>query len=57
MLNKIGVVDYGIGRVAPGAFLIVRTDPATRESLILGNMGSSLLRTLPPLPPVQHRSR
>ena len=26
LLSQMGVVDYGIGRVAPGVFLIVRTD-------------------------------
>lgn len=41
VLNKLGVVDFGIGRVAPGVFLIVRTDhPRLREAMILRDMGN-----------------
>ncbi|WP_322793934.1 NAD(P)H-dependent oxidoreductase [Bellilinea sp.] len=47
VLNKIGVVDYGIGRVAPGVFLIVRTDhPRLREAMILRDMGNGPYYTL-----------
>ena len=43
----MGVVDYGIGRVAPGVFLIVRTDhPRLREALILRDMGNGPYYTL-----------
>jgi predicted homoserine dehydrogenase-like protein len=41
VLTQIGVVDYGIGKVAPGVFLIVRTDhPRLREAMILRDMGN-----------------
>ena len=47
VLNKIGVVDYGIGRVAPGVFLIIRTDhPRLREAMILRDMGQGPYYTL-----------
>jgi len=47
VLNKMGVVDYGIGRVAPGVFVIVRTDhPRLREALILRDMGNGPYYTL-----------
>ena len=47
MLNKMGVVDFGIGRVAPGVFLIVRTDhPRLREAMILRDMGNGPYYTL-----------
>jgi predicted homoserine dehydrogenase-like protein len=47
VLNKIGVVDYGIGRVAPGVFLIVRTDhPRLREAMVLRDMGNGPYYTL-----------
>lgn len=47
VLNKIGVVDYGVGRVAPGVFVIVRTDhPRLREALILRDMGNGPYYTL-----------
>jgi predicted homoserine dehydrogenase-like protein len=47
LLNKVGVVDFGIGRVAPGVFLIVRTDhPRLREALILRDMGKGPYYTL-----------
>lgn len=47
VLSKMGVVDYGIGRVAPGVFLIVRTDhPRLREALVLRDMGNGPYYTL-----------
>jgi predicted homoserine dehydrogenase-like protein len=47
LLKKMGVVDYGIGRVAPGVFLIVRTDhPRLREAMILRDMGNGPYYTL-----------
>jgi len=47
VLTKMGVVDYGIGRVAPGVFLIVRTDhPRLREAMILRDMGNGPYYTL-----------
>ena len=47
VLNKMGVVDYGIGRVAPGVFLIVRTDhPRLREAMVLRDMGNGPYYTL-----------
>ena len=56
ILNKMGVVDFGVGRVAPGVFLIVRTDhPRLREGHDPARHGRRpLLHALPPLPPVQH---
>jgi predicted homoserine dehydrogenase-like protein len=47
VLNKMGVVDYGIGHVAPGVFMIVRTDhPRLREAMILRDMGNGPYYTL-----------
>lgn len=47
VLEKMGVVDYGIGHVAPGVFLIVRTDhPRLREAMILRDMGKGPYYTL-----------
>ncbi len=47
ILNRIGVVDYGIGAVAPGVFLIVRTDhPRLREAMVLRDMGDGPYYTL-----------
>ena len=47
ILNKMGVVDFGIGRVAPGVFLIVRTDhPRLQEAMILRDMGNGPYYTL-----------
>jgi predicted homoserine dehydrogenase-like protein len=47
VLNKMGVVDFGVGHVAPGVFLIVRTDhPRLREAMILRDMGSGPYYTL-----------
>jgi predicted homoserine dehydrogenase-like protein len=46
-LHQIGVVDYGIGHVAPGVFLIVTTDhPRLREALVLRDMGRGPYYTL-----------
>jgi len=40
VLGRTGVVDYGVGHVAPGVFLIVRTDhPRLREAMVLRDMG------------------
>jgi predicted homoserine dehydrogenase-like protein len=40
VLSQTGVVDYGVGKVAPGVFLIVSTDhPRLREALVLRDMG------------------
>ncbi len=47
ILNQMGVVDFGIGRVAPGVFLIVRTDhPRLREAMVLRDMGDGPYYTL-----------
>jgi len=47
ILDKMGVVDFGVGRVAPGVFLIVRTDhPRLREAMILRDMGDGPYYTL-----------
>jgi len=49
VLNKIGVVDYGIGRVAPGVFVIVRTDhPPACCSDLAGYGEWSLLHSIRP---------
>lgn len=47
ILEKMGVVDFGVGRVAPGVFLIVHTDhPRLREAMILRDMGDGPYYTL-----------
>ncbi len=47
VLKQTGVVDYGVGRVAPGVFLIVRTDhPRLQAALILRDMGNGPYYTL-----------
>jgi predicted homoserine dehydrogenase-like protein len=47
VLNRAGVVDYGIGQVAPGVFLIVTTPhPRLREALVLRDMGRGPYYTL-----------
>jgi predicted homoserine dehydrogenase-like protein len=47
ILDRTGVVDYGIGHVAPGVFLIVRTDhPRLREAMVLRDMGTGPYYTL-----------
>ncbi len=47
MLSQMGVVDYGVGKVAPGVFLIVRTDhPRLREAMVLRDMGNGPYYTL-----------
>jgi predicted homoserine dehydrogenase-like protein len=47
LLNKMGVVDFGIGHVAPGVFIIVRTDhPRLRAAMILRDMGHGPYYTL-----------
>ncbi|MBD3266638.1 NAD(P)-dependent oxidoreductase [bacterium] len=46
-LNRVGVVDYGVGQVAPGVFLIVTTEhPRLREALVLRDMGNGPYYTL-----------
>lgn len=47
VLNQMGIVDYGVGPVAPGVFLIVRTDhPRLQEAMILRDMGNGPYYTL-----------
>jgi predicted homoserine dehydrogenase-like protein len=47
ILEKMGVVDYGIGHVAPGVFIIVRTDhPRLQEAMIQRDMGKGPYYTL-----------
>lgn len=47
LLQRSGVVDYGVGHVAPGVFLIVRTDhPRLREAMVLRDMGEGPYYTL-----------
>jgi predicted homoserine dehydrogenase-like protein len=47
ILSRAGVVDYAVGQVAPGVFLIVGTDhPRLRQCLVLRDMGSGPVYTL-----------
>jgi len=47
ILNKTGVVDYGIGKVHPGVFLVVTTDhPRLRQALVYRDMGNGPYYTL-----------
>jgi predicted homoserine dehydrogenase-like protein len=47
ILGRMGVVDFGVGKVAPGVFLIVRTDhPRLREAMVLRDMGQGPYYTL-----------
>jgi len=47
VLNKAGVVDYGIGGVHPGVFLVVTTDhPRLRQALVYRDMGDGPYYTL-----------
>lgn len=47
ILDKPGVVDYGIGGVHPGVFLIVTTDhPRLRQALVYRDMGNGPYYTL-----------
>lgn len=47
ILNKMGVVDFGIGKVAPGVFLVVHTDhPRLQEAMVLRDMGNGPYYTL-----------
>ena len=47
VLNQAGVVDFGVGHVAPGVFLIVSTDhPRLREAMVLRDMGNGPYYTL-----------
>ena len=47
ILNRMGVVDFGVGKVAPGVFLVVRTDhPRLRDAMVLRDMGDGPYYTL-----------
>ena len=47
VLNRAGVVDYGIGGVHPGVFLVVTTDhPRLRQALVYRDMGDGPYYTL-----------
>ncbi|MDZ7315658.1 MAG: SAF domain-containing protein [candidate division KSB1 bacterium] len=47
ILNQAGVVDYGIGGVHPGVFLIFTTDhPRLRQALVYRDMGNGPYYTL-----------
>lgn len=47
VLDMAGVVDYAVGRVAPGVFVIVTTShPRLREALVLRDMGRGPYYTL-----------
>jgi predicted homoserine dehydrogenase-like protein len=47
VLHRAGVVDYGIGGVHPGVFLVVTTDhPRLRQALVYRDMGNGPYYTL-----------
>ena len=47
ILNRTGVVDYAVGQVAPGVFLVVTTDvPRLQQCLVLRDMGHGPVYTL-----------
>ncbi len=47
VLTQTGVVDYGVGKVAPGVFVIVTTEHSRlREALVLRDMGDGPYYTL-----------
>jgi predicted homoserine dehydrogenase-like protein len=47
VLSRMGVVDYGVGAVAPGVFVIVHTQhPRLREAMVLRDMGDGPYYTL-----------
>ena len=47
ILSRTGIVDYAVGKVAPGVFLIVGTDhPRLRQCLVLRDMGQGPAYTL-----------
>ena len=47
LLSQMGVVDFGIGRVAPGVFLIIHTaHPRLQEAMVLRDMGNGPYYTL-----------
>jgi len=47
VLNRTGVVDYGIGQVHPGVFAVVTTDhPRLRQALVYRDMGNGPYYTL-----------
>lgn len=47
VLSRAGVVDYGIGGIHPGVFLVVTTDhPRLRQALVYRDMGNGPYYTL-----------
>lgn len=47
ILNKTGVIDYGIGGIHPGVFLIISTDhPRLKQALVYRDMGNGPYYTL-----------
>ncbi len=47
VLNRTGVVDYGVGGIHPGVFLVVTTDhPRLRQALVYRDMGNGPYYTL-----------
>ena len=47
VLNRTGVVDFGIGGIHPGVFVIVKTDhPRLRQALVYRDMGDGPYYTL-----------
>jgi predicted homoserine dehydrogenase-like protein len=47
VLNKTGVVEYGIGHIHPGVFAVVTTDhPRLRQALVYRDMGNGPYYTL-----------
>jgi predicted homoserine dehydrogenase-like protein len=47
VLSRTGVVDYGIGGIHPGVFLVVTTDhPRLRQALVYRDMGNGPYYTL-----------
>ena len=57
ILDKEGVVDYGIGDINPGVFVIVTTEhPRLIEGLVQRDMGNGpQLPSFQAVPPLQHR--
>ena len=57
ILDRSGVVDFATGPVAPGVFVVARSDEHTviEEMDYLGMGAGPVLLLLPPLPPGQHR--
>ena len=47
VLSRVGVVEYGIGGIHPGVFLVVTTDhPRLRQALVYRDMGNGPYYTL-----------